>query len=182
MKVLRIFDRIVDSARRFLLCALLIAIISLCTTNIVLRYLIKGVSTLRPFPWVDELMRMGTIWVAFLAAGLGVRQGSHVSLESITEKVLPSKVTKVLRKVALVIVLSTLGALIYYGVLTTIRQSRSFLQNIRISNGWFYAAIPVGCAYLFYDYLLILIFGSHPFRKKQASVAEESIVKEGTAC
>ena len=182
MKALRIFDRIVDGARRAALCALLITIISLCTTNIVLRYLIKGISTLRPFPWVDELMRMGTIWVAFLAAGLGVREGSHVSLESITEKAFPPRVTKVLRKAALVIVLATLGALIYYGILTTIRQSRSFLQNIRISNGWFYAAIPVGCAYLFYEYLLILIFGAHPFRKKQAAGAGESAAKEETPC
>ena len=182
MKALMTFDRIVDGLRRFMLCALLIAIVVMCTTNIVLRYLIRGVATLRPFPWVDELMRMGTIWVAFLAAGLGVREGSHVSLESITEKALPPKVTRILRKAALVIVLVTLAALVYYGILTAIRQSRSFLQNIRISNGWFYAAIPVGRAYLFYEYLLILVFGTHPFRKKQTAETKEGAAKEGTPC
>ncbi|MBO4792686.1 MAG: hypothetical protein J5592_10415, partial [Clostridia bacterium] len=40
--------------------------------------------------------------------------------------------------VALLVVLVTLAALVYYGILTTIRQSRSYLTNIRISNGWFY--------------------------------------------
>jgi hypothetical protein len=29
--------------------------------------------------------------------------------------------------------------------------------------GLFYAAIPVGCAYLFFDYLLITVYGYHPF-------------------
>ena len=37
-----------------------------------------------------------------------------------------------------------------------------------VSNGWFYAAIPVGCAYLFYDFLLIFIFGKHPFAREKA--------------
>lgn len=133
--------------------------------NIVLRYLIKGIASLRPFPWVDELMRMGAIWIAFLAAGLGVKSGAHISLESFTREHLPARVTNILRKIALVVVLVTLGILIYYGIKQTMRESRSFLQNIHISNGWFYAAIPVGCGYLFYDYLLILIFGEHPFAK-----------------
>ena len=168
MKALKRFDRVVNTIRVVALVAILIAVIGMCTMNIVLRYLIKGAAAFRPFPWVDELMRMGTIWIAFLAAGLGVKEGSHVSLESLTEKFLPPRVTRILRKVALLVVLVTLAALIYYGVLTTQRQSRSYLQNIRISNGWFYAAIPVGCGYLFYDFLLIFIFGSHPFAKKKA--------------
>ena len=71
--------------------------------------------------------------------------------------------TAILKKVALVVVLITLAVLIYYGIKQTIKESRSFLQNIHISNAWFYSAIPVGCGYLFYDYLLILIFGKHPF-------------------
>ena len=168
MKTLEKIDRVLNTIRVVALVVILVAVIGMCTMNIVLRYLIKGVATLRPFPWVDELMRMGTIWIAFLAAGLGVKEGSHVSLESLTEKIFPAGVTKILRKIALLVVLVTLAALIYYGVLTTMRQSRSYLQNIRISNGWFYAAIPVGCAYLFYDFLLIFIFGKHPFARKKA--------------
>lgn len=152
-----------NTVRVVLLIAIMVFTIGICTMNIVLRYLIKGVSTLRPFPWVDELMRMGAIWIAFLAAGLGVKSGAHISLESFTREHLPQKVTNILRKIALVVVLATLGVLIYYGIKQTMRESRSFLQNIHISNGWFYAAIPVGCGYLFYDYLLVLIFGKHPF-------------------
>ena len=163
MNTLRKVDRVLNTTRVVLLVAIMIFTISICTMNIVLRYLIKGVAALRPYPWVDELMRMGAIWIAFLAAGLGVKSGAHISLESFTEKHLPPKVTAILKKVALVVVLITLAVLIYYGIKQTIKESRSFLQNIHISNAWFYSAIPVGCGYLFYDYLLILIFGKHPF-------------------
>ena len=179
MNTLRKIDRVLNAVRVTALVVILAATICMCTMNIVLRYLIKGSSALRPFPWVDELMRMGTIWIAFLAAGLGVKEGSHVSLESLTERAFPPNVTRVLRKVAQLVVLVTLAALVYYGILTTIRQSRSYLTNIRISNGWFYAAIPVGCGYLFYDYLLIFLFGSHPFSKKKAA---GSAGKEGSVC
>ena len=71
-----------------------------------------------------------------------------------------------------VIVLITLAFLIFYGIKTTIFEKRSYLQNIRLSFGWFYAAIPVGCFYLFYEYLLIFIFGKNPFVKEDKDESE----------
>ena len=98
-----------------------------------------------------------------LAAGLGVRQDAHVSLESFTEKYLPAKASRILHKAAQVIVIATLVLLIVIGIQQTIKMRTSFLQNLPISNAWFYAAIPVGCAYLLYEYILILVFGKNPF-------------------
>ena len=91
MNTLRKIDRVLNAVRVTALVVILSATICMCTMNIVLRYLIKGSAALRPFPWVDELMRMGTIWIAFLAAGLGVKEGSHVSLESLTERAFPRR-------------------------------------------------------------------------------------------
>ena len=53
--------------------------------------------------------------------------------------------------------------LIVIGIQQTIKMRTSFLQNLPISYAWFYAAIPVGCAYLLYEYILILVFGKNPF-------------------
>ena len=66
-------------------------------------------------------------------------------------------------KAAQVIVIATLVLLIVIGIQQTIKMRTSFLQNLPISNAWFYAAIPVGCAYLLYEYILILVFGKNPF-------------------
>lgn len=91
MNALRKIDKILNRVRSVVLVALLVSMMGMCTMNVVLRYLIKGVSFLRPFSWVNEMMQMLAIWVVFLAAGLGVRQDAHVSLESFTEKYLPAK-------------------------------------------------------------------------------------------
>lgn len=165
MKQLKKLDRVLNTLRTVLLVAILAACIILCTVNIVLRYVVRGIPNLRPFPWVNELMQMGAIWVGFLAAGLGVKEGAHVSLEAIVSKALPPKAAAVLKKVAQLVVLAVLVVLIVVGISVTIKQSSSYLQNLHISNAWFYASIPVGCFYLFYDYLLIFLFGKHPFAK-----------------
>ena len=98
MNALRKIDKILNRVRSVVLVALLVSMMGMCTMNVVLRYLIKGVSFLRPFSWVNEMMQMLAIWVVFLAAGLGVRQDAHVSLESFTEKYLPAKASRILHK------------------------------------------------------------------------------------
>lgn len=163
MNTLRKVDKILNGIRSVALVVLLVSMMGMCTMNVVLRYLIKGVSFLRPFSWVNEMMQVLAIWVVFLAAGLGVRQDAHVSLESLTEKYLPAKASRILRKAAQVIVIAVLVLLIVIGMQQTIKMRTSFLQNLPISNAWFYAAIPVGCAYLLYEYVLILVFGKNPF-------------------
>ena len=163
MNTLRKVDKILNGIRSVALVVLLVSMMGMCTMNVVLRYLIKGVSFLRPFSWVNGMMQVLAIWVVFLAAGLGVRQDAHVSLESLTEKYLPAKASRILRKAAQVIVIAVLVLLIVIGIQQTIKMRTSFLQNLPISNAWFYAAIPVGCAYLLYEYVLILVFGKNPF-------------------
>lgn len=163
MKALKKIDTVLYKIRVVGLVALLAACILMCLTNIILRYVVRGVPTLRPFSWVNELMQMGAIWIGFLAAGLGVKQNAHVSLESLTKKYLPEKASKILRIIAQVVVIVALAVLVVVGVKVTISQSHSFLQNLHISNAWFYSAIPVGCFFLLYDYLIILLFGDSPF-------------------
>lgn len=166
MKTFEKIDRALNRIRVVGLVTILSACILMCLMNIILRYVVRGVAVLRPFPWVNELMQMGAVWVGFLAAGLGVRANAHVSLDSLTKKFLPEKAANLLRRTAQIVVLIALAVLIVVGIKVTIEQGDSYLQNLRISNAWFYAAIPVGCFYLFYDYLLILIFGGSPFEKK----------------
>lgn len=173
LETLRKVDNVLNKIRTIGLVAIMVACVGMCTMNIILRYVVRGIPSLRPFPWVNELMQMGAVWIAFLAAGLGVKSNSHVSLESLTQKYLSEKAGRILKKVAQLVVLAALLILIVFGIKVTISQANAYLQNLRISNAWFYAAIPVGCFYLFYDYLLIFIFGEHPFTDKDAEPVGE---------
>lgn len=91
MKKLEKVDRVLNAIRITALVVILAACILMCLVNIILRYVVRGVPSMRPFPWVNELMQMGAVWIAFLAAGLGVKTNAHVSLESFVAKILPAK-------------------------------------------------------------------------------------------
>ncbi|MDR1933318.1 MAG: TRAP transporter small permease [Spirochaetales bacterium] len=138
----------------------------LCFIQVVLRYFTSA--DLRPFPWGDELIRLPSIWVAFLAASIGVREGSHLNVEYFVNRILPPQGIAFLKKSTLIMVLVCVAILIWYGIAQTLLNVASTLQNIDISMGWFYAAIPAGCAYIFLDYFLILLYGYHPFTKKNS--------------
>lgn len=148
------------------------AAVGICATNVVLRYFIHGVAAMRPFAWWDEMIRMCAIWIAFLAAGLGVKGNSHVSAQAIMDKYVPKHISGALKKISEAIVLAVLFYIVIYSTIVTISMKNSCLQNLPISNAWFYAAIPIGMSYLFYDYLLIFIFGYHPFAKDVLAAKE----------
>jgi TRAP-type C4-dicarboxylate transport system permease small subunit len=140
---------------------LLGGMVLLCMVQVMLRYATSV--WIKPFAWGDELIRLTSIWVVFLAASLGVREGSHLSVEFFLNKLLPERTIAVVKRIANVILLACMAALVWFGIEQTRLNMDSTLQNLDISMGLFYAAIPVGCAYLFFDYLLITVYGYHPF-------------------
>jgi len=151
---------VINRIRSVAIVAALGWMVILCLIQVILRYFTPA--ELRPFPWGDEIIRLTSIWVAFLAASLGVREGSHINVDFFINK-LPPRGVMILKKIALGIVLVCMVILVYYGTAQTKANAQSMLQNVPISIAWFNAAIPIGCTFLFFDYLLILIYGKHPF-------------------
>ncbi|MDR1535983.1 MAG: TRAP transporter small permease subunit [Planctomycetota bacterium] len=147
--------------RSVAIIAILAFIIGLCLVQIVLRYLTSTV--LAPFAWGDEIIRLSSIWVVFLAASLGVRESSHLRVDFFVNRLLSGRRTALLKKAAILAVMAALGALVWFGVEQTRMNVPSLLENLPLSRAWFYAAVPVGCAYLLLDYALILVYGRHPF-------------------
>jgi TRAP-type C4-dicarboxylate transport system permease small subunit len=160
-----------NAVRAVAIIAALSWMVILCLIQVILRYFTSA--DLRPFAWGDEIIRLTSIWVSFLAASLGVREGSHLSVEFFIKKFLPPRGIVVIKKIALGIVLVCMVLLVWHGTAQTKSNARSMLQNVSISIAWFYAAIPVGCAYLFLDYALILVFGQHPFAALRRDDANE---------
>jgi TRAP-type C4-dicarboxylate transport system permease small subunit len=147
--------------RSIAIIAALSWMVILCLIQVILRYFTPA--QLRPFPWGDEIIRLTSIWVSFLAASIGVREGSHLSVEFFINKIVPPRGIIFIKKIALGLVLVCMVMLVWHGTAQTKSNAQSMLQNVPISIAWFYAAIPAGCAFLFFEYLLILIYGKHPF-------------------
>ncbi len=167
---------IFDTIRSVGIVSIFAFMVLLSLTQIFLRYFsFLGVCL---FTWGDEIIRLSSIWVVFLAASLGVKKGAHLSVSFFLEKYVPPKVMSVIQKIATCIVLLALAFLIYYGSKYTLNATNKTLQNLDISIAWFYAAIPVGCIYLFADYLLILIYKDHPYSRMRLHSGKTSLEKE----
>ncbi len=172
--------RVYNGVRAAAIVTLLLSIILLCVVQIILRYFTSA--AIKPFAWGDEIVRLSSIWVSFLAASLGVRESSHLSVDFFMQKFVPKKALNIVKRVATAFVLVILALLVWYGISRTIANIPTMLQNVPISMAWFYAAIPVGSLCLFIDYLLILIYGRHPFSRPvavEASGQAENTTESG---
>ena len=142
----------VDKARSWAIILLLSSVIILSLVQIVLRYFTSA--SLRPFAWGDEVIRLTAIWVAFLAASVGVKNGSHLSVEFFLNKFLNPRQLIIAKKAATAIVILALAAVAKEGVTYTLNSRNAMLQNLpQVSIAWFYASIPVGCILLIIEYL-----------------------------
>ncbi len=172
-KIYGIFDTIRSAG----IVSIFAFMVVLSLTQIFLRYFsFLGV---RLFTWGDEIIRLSSIWVVFLAASLGVKEGAHLSVSFFLEKYVPPKIMGFIQKMATGIVLLALAFLIFYGGKYTLNATNKTLQNLDISIAWFYAAIPIGCVYLFADYLLILICKEHPYSRMRLRSDKTSQTEEG---
>jgi len=159
------FYRIIDITRGVLIAAIFGFIMCIGTVQIVLRYS----PDLKPLSWVDEIMRYLNIWVVFLAASVGVKESGHLSMDYFLKKYFSANTQKYIRKVSIVINLAALALLIYFGILRVNENWNAQIQSLPISVSWFYLAIPVGSVLIAFDYVLILVFGEHPYSYREQS-------------
>lgn len=174
--MLRTIYRALDAVRTVLIITIFASIILLGAVQIVLRYF--SPAQLKPFAWGDEIMRLLNIWVVFLAASLGAKENTHLSMDFLIRKIFSSQKFDQVKRFANIIVIIVLMLIIYFGTVRTVANRGAMLQNISLSIAWFYAAIPIGCLYLLFDYTLILIYGEHPFSRKKehnVKVSDEDI-------
>jgi len=111
--VLRKIYSVVNAIRTAGIIAGMGWMVILCLIQVFLRYFTAA--NLRPFAWGDEIIRLTSIWVVFLAASLGVREGSHLNVDFFINK-MPPRAIMIVRKIALGIVLVCMAVLAYYGM------------------------------------------------------------------
>ncbi len=153
---------VINALRGALIVAVLGFIIIIGSVQIVLRY----VPGLKPLSWVDEIMRYLNIWVVFLAASIGVRESTHLSMDYFLQKLFSPAAIRIVKKTSEIVIILSLLLLIYHGTLRVVANTNAVIQSLPISISFFYLAIPVGCALILLDYVIILIHGSHPYSRK----------------
>lgn len=159
-KACKISYNFIDLIRNILIVVFFSVIIIVCFVNVVFRY----TQWFRSLTWAEELLRYLNVWVIFLGASVATKNGAHLAMRYFL-KFFQEKHRILITKIIYIMILIFLVIFIVSGTQKTIQNIAQLGQDVPIAIAWFYLAIPVGSLYMFTDFLLILIYGNHPFLK-----------------
>lgn len=128
------------AANRWALIALLAVMAVLVIANVISRYVFSY-----SFTWVEEASRYLMIWAAFLGAGMALRVGGHIAIDSLPAA-LPPAGARVLRSVIVLVLAVTLSILIWLGIEYSQFAWEQETPVLGWSFGQVYLAMPIGAA------------------------------------
>lgn len=91
--------------------------------------------------WADEISRLAFVWSIFLAIPLGVRQGAHIGIDIVLNK-LPCQMQRALRRGAAALSAAMMLAIAWAALGVAREQWDEFMTTLDWSVGWF--VVPVG--------------------------------------
>lgn len=134
------WERAFLAANRWALILLLAAMAVLVIANVVSRYVFSY-----SFTWVEELTRYMMIWAAFLGAGMALRVGGHIAIDTLPAALPPAQ-ARWLRTAIVLLLAATLVAVAWLGVQYAAFGWEQETPVLNWSFGKVYLAIPIGAA------------------------------------
>jgi len=136
----------------WLVIACLVVMSAVTFVSTAIRFLVPGVGGIY---WAEEVTRYTSIWMVFLAGGLGVRYGVHLHVDLITAR-LPHGVQRALRVFSCLLMLVFEGVLVYFGTIVMLDTMDQQSSSLLLPMGYMYAAIPVGALLMIVETLRVL--------------------------
>ncbi len=142
------FDRVLLLCSRWLIILILAAMAVMVFANVVLRFL-----TDNSILWVEEVSRYLMIWLTFLGAGLVLRYGGHIGIDTLQES-FPKRAV-LLRGVIFVLLLGFFACMVWVGFAYASRTWAQTTPVLQIPVGFVYSAMPVGFMLLIVHLLMM---------------------------
>src|SRR5215204_1721691 len=146
--------RVLHAADRALTGVLLAAVatmVAVVSAQVALRY---GFN--RSIDWADEVGRLAFVWAIFLAIPLGVRDGAHIGIDLLVDK-LPPAGQSALRRVGAAAGAAMMLAICWAAVRTCREQWDELMSTLDVSVGWFIVPVAVGALFSAFHLLHIVI-------------------------
>ena len=143
------FERYLVTANRAIIFVMMAVMTTLVFVNVVARYVFNF-----SIIWAEEVSQYLMIWIAYLGAGLALREGRHVALEMLHDR-LSAPVCRKLRMAVGGLLLAFLGAVTVLGFQFAVFVWNQETPVLNISLGIPTLAIPIG-ALLFALHLLLM--------------------------
>jgi len=142
-------ERLVVTANRAIIFIMMAVMATLVFVNVITRYLFNF-----SIIWAEEVSQYLMIWIAYLGAGLALREGRHVAVEMLQDR-LPAPLGRTLRMAVGGLVFAFLGVVTVLGFLFAVFVWNQETPVLNISLGIPSLAIPIG-ALLFALHLLLM--------------------------
>jgi TRAP-type C4-dicarboxylate transport system permease small subunit len=151
------FERYLVAFNRAIIFVMMAVMATLVFVNVIARYVLNF-----SIIWAEEVSQYLMIWIAYLGAGLALREGRHVALEMLHDR-LSDALSRKLRMVVAALVLVFLGAVTVLGFQFAVFVWNQETPVLNISLGIPSLAIPIGA--LLFAVHLVLMFRSYADRK-----------------
>jgi TRAP-type C4-dicarboxylate transport system permease small subunit len=151
------FERYLIAANRAAVFLMMAVMATLVFINVIARY-VFGVSII----WAEEVSQYLMIWIAYLGAGLALREGRHVALEMLHEG-LSAALSRKVRMVIGGLTLAFLGMVTVLGFQFVVFVWSQETPVLNISLGIPSLAIPIGA--LLFAVHLVLMFRNYVDRR-----------------
>jgi len=113
-------------------------IVAIVTTEVTLRYLFS-----HSLVFTEELSRYLMVWIVFLGSALAIRDGSHIRIQILVNRLGP-RMQQIVQLAAYALIIAFLVFITVEGLKILPRQLQQMCITIDISLFYFYLAIPVG--------------------------------------
>lgn len=153
----RRFERYLVAANRAIIFVMMAMMATLVFVNVVTRY---GFNF--SIIWAEEVSQYLMIWIAYLGAGLALREGRHVALEMFQDR-LPTALSRRVRMAVGGLVLAFLGAVTVLGFRFVVFVWNQETPVLNISLGIPSLAIPIGT--LLFALHLLFMFRDYAERR-----------------
>ncbi len=129
----------------YLVMILLTIMSFLVIWQVIARFILKA-----PLSWTEESARYLMVWLTFLGASIGVKQGAHIGVTAFLQ-ILPQKVRKVGLLFGNLVALVFVVVICIYGfkVVSIQRMMGQLSPALQIPMWWSYLGIPVGGIFIF---------------------------------
>ena len=156
------FDRTLLRLNRWAVIAILAAMAVMVFANVALRFL-----TDLSIVWVEEVSRYLMIWLTFLGAGLVLRYGAHVGIDTLQERF--PRHAPLLRAIIFVVLLALLAALVWLGARYALRTWEQTTPVLQVPYGAIYLALPIGFALM----IVHLVLMAAPYVRHRRVLADD---------
>lgn len=139
---LGVIERVFVAVNRWLIIAMMAAMVAMVFANVVSRYIWNY-----SYIWAEELSQYLMVWITFLGAGLALREGRHVAVELLQDR-LSSKTRLATRHLVAFLIIAFLVVLVVLGFQFVFFAWDQETPVMNIPQGIPYLAVPLGALLL----------------------------------